>query len=497
MASVVVRGERKTVTALFADIKSSMELMQDLDPEDARAIVDPALKLMIDAVHHYGGYVVQSTGDGIFALFGAPLAYEDPPQRALYAALLLQEEMRRYTAKLREAGRLPVETRVGLNTGEVVVRSIETESGRAEYSSIGHSTSLAARMQALAPTGSIAVTDATRKLCEGYITFKSLGATVVKGAAEPVSVYEATGIGPLRTRLQRSAARGFTKFVGRQHAMDAIRNAAEQAYSGHGQIVAVLAEPGLGKSRLFFEFKATAQSAWTLLEGFPVSHSKTSAYLPVIDLLHAYFLITTKDDVRKRREKVAGKLLMLDRSLENTLPYVFSLLGISDTPNVLAQMDSEVKKRRTLEAIKQIVLRESLNQPLMLIFEDLHWIDDATRDLLNLIADGIAHVRILLMVNYRPQYHHDWGNRTYYTQLTLDPLSSRDADEMLSTLLGNASELDPIKRSIIDRTEGNPFFIEELVQILFDEGALVRNGTITVARALARASPADCASSAG
>ena len=167
--------------------------------------------------------------------------------------------------------------------------------------------------------------------------------------------------------------------------------------------------------------------------------------MPVIDLLHAYFLITTKDDVRKRREKVAGKLLMLDRSLENTLPYVFSLLGISDTPNVLAQMDSEVKKRRTLEAIKQIVLRESLNQPLMLIFEDLHWIDDATRDLLNLIADGIAHVRILLMVNYRPQYHHDWGNRTYYTQLTLDPLSSRDADEMLSTLLGNASELEALR----------------------------------------------------
>ena len=268
MASVVVRGERKTVTALFADIKSSMELMQDLDPEDARAIVDPALKLMIDAVHHYGGYVVQSTGDGIFALFGAPLAYEDPPQRALYAALLLQEEMRRYTAKLREAGRLPVETRVGLNTGEVVVRSIETESGRAEYSSIGHSTSLAARMQALAPTGSIAVTDATRKLCEGYITFKSLGATVVKGAAEPVSVYEATGIGPLRTRLQRSAARGFTKFVGRQHAMDAIRNAAEQAYSGHGQIVAVLAEPGLGKSRTVLRVQSNCAIGLDATGGF-------------------------------------------------------------------------------------------------------------------------------------------------------------------------------------------------------------------------------------
>jgi len=482
----LVTGERKTVTALFADIKGSMELMQDLDPEEARTIVDPALKLMIDAVHHYGGYVVQSTGDGIFALFGAPLAHEDHPQRAVYAALRLQEGMQRYTAELREAGKLPVETRVGVNTGEVVVRSIETEDGHAEYSSIGHSTSLAARMQALAPTGSIAVTDATRKLCEGYITFKSLGATVVKGVAKPVSAYEATGLGPLRTRLQRAAVRGFTKFVGRQRAMETMKHAAEQAHSGRGQIVAVMAEPGVGKSRLLFEFKATVQSAWMVLEAFPVSHGKASAYLPVIDLLHRYFEITTEDDARKRREKVAGKVLMLDRTLENTLPYLFSLLDIAGTPDALAQMDSEVKRRRTLEAIKRMLLRESLNQPLMLIFEDLHWIDGETRGLLNLLADGIANARILLMVNYRPEYHHEWGNRTYYTQLTLEPLAHQDADEMLSTLLGNAPELHRLKRSIIERTEGNPLFIEELVQVLFDDGTLVCNGTIKVARALSQ-----------
>ncbi len=485
-APVAAEGERKTVTALFADIKGSMELIQDLDPEEARKIIDPALKLMIDAVHQYSGYVVQSTGDGIFALFGAPLAHEDHPQRALYAALRLQEEMRRYTTKLRQAGKLPIEARVGVNTGEVVVRSIETEGGHAEYSSIGHSTSLAARMQALAPTGSVAVTDATRKLCEGYLTFKSLGATVVKGAAEPVSVYEVTGVGPLRTRLQQAAARGFTKFVGRLHAMEVIRRAAEKARSARGQIVAVLAEAGIGKSRLFVEFKGIMESGWMVLEASPVSHGKASAYLPVIDLLRGYFGITAEDDVRRRREKVAGKLLMLDRTLENALPYVFSLLGIPDTPDALAQMDSEVKKRRTLEAIKRIVLRESLNQPLMLIFEDLHWIDDETRDLLNLLADAIAHARILLMVNYRPQYHHEWGNRTYYTQLTLDPLAREDADEMLSTLLGDAPELNPIKRSIIERTEGNPFFIEELVQVLFDEGTLVRNGTVKVVRALSQ-----------
>jgi class 3 adenylate cyclase len=213
---------------LFADIKGSMELMEGLDPEEARAIVDPALKLMINAVHRYGGYIVQSTGDGICALFGAPLAHEDDPQRALYAALIMQEEMRRYSAKLRQAGHVPIEARVGLNTGEVV-RSIATGGGHAEYTPIGHSTSLAARMQALAPTGSIAATDITRKLCEGYFTFKALGPTVVKGVSEPVEVFEVTGMGRLRSRLQRAASRGLTKFVGREREIEAMGHAATLA----------------------------------------------------------------------------------------------------------------------------------------------------------------------------------------------------------------------------------------------------------------------------
>jgi class 3 adenylate cyclase len=249
-------GERKTVTALFADIKGSMELMEDLDPEAARAIVDPALNLMIEAVRRYGGYVVQSTGDGIFALFGAPFAHEDHPQRALYAALRLQEEMRRYSGQLRQAGHLPVEARVGVNTGDVVVRSIATGENHPEYTPIGHSTSLAARMQALAPTGSIAATDGTRKLCEGYFTFRALGPTRVKGVSEPVEVFEVTGLGPLRTRLQVAARRGLTRFVGREREMEALKHAAELARNGHGQLVAAMGEPGAGKSRLFHEFQA-------------------------------------------------------------------------------------------------------------------------------------------------------------------------------------------------------------------------------------------------
>ena len=283
-----LEGERKTVTALFADIKGSTELEQDLDPEEARAIVDPALKLMIDAARRYDGYIVQSTGDGIFALFGAPVAHEDHPQRALYAALRMQEELKRYSARLREAGNLPIEARVGVNTGEVVVRSIATGGGHTEYTPIGHTTNLASRMQALAPTGSIAISEQARKFCEGYFTLKPLGPTKVKGVSEPVNVYEVTGLGPLRTRLQRSAGRGLSKFVGRQAEIDALKRAAEQAKAGRGQIVAAMAEPGVGKSRLFFEFKAKNQPGWMVLETFSVSHGKASAYFPVIDLLQDY-----------------------------------------------------------------------------------------------------------------------------------------------------------------------------------------------------------------
>jgi class 3 adenylate cyclase len=315
-ASVHLDGERKMVTALFADIKGSTELMEDLDPEQARVTVDPALKLMIEAVRRYDGYVVQSTGDGIFALFGAPVAHEDHPQRALYAGHRIQEELRRYSAKLVRDGGTPIQGRIGVNTGEVVVRALETGVGHAEYTPIGHSTNLAARMQTAAPVGSIAVTEATRSLTEGYFTLKALGATRVKGLSEPVNVYEVTGLGPLRTRLQRAAARGLTKFVGRDREIDVLKRALEQAQAGRGQIVAAIAEPGVGKSRLFYEFKALSQSVCMVLESFSVSHGKASAYLPVIELLREYFEITAEDDDRKRREKVGGRVLMLDRALE-------------------------------------------------------------------------------------------------------------------------------------------------------------------------------------
>jgi class 3 adenylate cyclase len=477
-------GERKTVTALFADIKGSTELMEELDPEEARVIIDPALRLMIDAVHRYDGYVVQSTGDGIFALFGAPLAHEDHPQRALYAALRLQEELKRYSAKVVAEGSSPIQGRVGINTGEVVVRSIQTGAGQVEYTPIGHTTNLASRMQTAAPVGSIAVSEGTRKLCEGYFSLKPLGATRVKGVSEPVNVYEVTGLGPLRTRLQRSAGRGLTKFVGREREIEALKHAAERANGGRGQIVAAMAEPGVGKSRLVFEFKATSQSGWMVLETFSNSHGKASAYLPVIDLLYGYFKIVTEDDTRTRREKITGRVLALERALEDTLPYLFGLLGFMEGDDPLAGMDAQVRRRQTLDAIKRIILRESLNQPLMVIFEDLHWIDEETQAFLNLLVESIGNARVLLLVNYRPEYTHPWNSKTYYTQVNLDPLRQQSAEDLLAALLGDSSDLLPLKRLIAEKTEGNPFFMEEMVQNLFEEGTLARNGEVKLTRTL-------------
>jgi len=483
-ASALPEGERKTVTALFADIKGSMDLMEDIDPEQARALIDPALRIMIDAVHRYDGYIVQSTGDGVFALFGAPVAHEDHPHRALLAALKMQDDLRRYSTRLREAGDSPIEVRVGANTGEAVVRSIRTEELHTEYTPIGHATSLAARMQALAPTGSIAITENTRRIVEGYFELKALGPTRVKGLTELINVYEVIGLGPLRTRLQASARRGLSKFVGRDTEMTNLNHALELARTGHGQIVAAVGEAGVGKSRLFHEFNIISHSGCVILETFSVSHGKASAYLPLIDLLKNYFDITSDDDERKRRERVGGKVLMLDRALEDTLPYLFSLLGISESADTLGEMDAHIRRRRTLDAIKRLLLRESLNQPLIVVFEDLHWVDSETQAFLNLLVESIGTARILMMVNYRPEYRHDWSAKSYYAQLRLDPLGGESAESLLGALVGDEAELGALKRLVIERTEGNPFFMEETVQAMFENGVLVRNGKVSLAQPL-------------
>jgi class 3 adenylate cyclase/predicted ATPase len=471
-------------------------LIEGLDPEEARAIIDPALQLMMDAVHRYDGYVAQALGDGIFALFGAPIAHEDHPQRALYAALRMQEEMQRYSDQLREQGHPPLLMRVGVNTGEVVVRSIRKEDLHTDYSPVGHSVHLAARMEQLAAPGSILVTEQTHKLTAGYFEFKALGKTQVKGVEEPLNVYEVVRVGPLRTRLQVSVQRGLTRFVGRHSEMEQIQRALAQAKAGHGQIVGVMGEPGLGKSRLFYEFKLLSLSGCEVLEAYSVSYGQASPYLPLLELLKSYFQLQPQDDERQRKEKIAGKVLILDRSLEDTLPYLFALLGIDDSSTRLQHMDPQIRRRRTFDSLKRLFLRESLNQPLILIFEDLHWIDNETQGFLDTLSESVASARLLLLVNYRPEYRHEWGQKTYYTQLRLAPFGKAEAEEFLNVLLGEhgsplpgrerpvlspvegdrvrvmKSDLQALKQLILAKTQGTPFFMEEVVQTLAEEGVL-------------------------
>jgi tetratricopeptide (TPR) repeat protein len=361
---------------------------------------------------------------------------------------------------------------VGLNSGEVVVRSIGSDL-KMDYTAVGQTTHLAARMEQMATPGSIMMTTDTLQLAEGYVQVKPLGLVSVKGLTEPVEVYEVTGVGAARSRLQAAAARGLTRFVGRDGETEQLRKALEQARADHGQVVGVVGEPGLGKSRLFFEFTRSHRTqGWLILESGSVSYGKATPYLPVIDLLKAYFKIQDRDDQREVREKVTGKLLTLDKSLESTLPAFLALLDVPVDDPVWQALDPFQRRQQTLGAVKRLLLRESQIQPLILLFEDLHWIDSETQAMLESLVESLPTSRLLLLVNYRPEYQHGWGSKTYYTQLRLDPLPPESAGEILNSVLGNDHGLQSLKQLLIERTEGNPFFLEESVRTLVETKVL-------------------------
>jgi len=472
-AKDALEGERKQVTVLFADLKGSTELLADRDPEDARRLLDPVLERMMEAVHHYEGTVNQVLGDGIMALFGAPLAHEDHAVRACYAALRMQETVKRHAEEVHRTLGLPVHIRVGLNSGEVVVRSIGSDL-HMDYTAVGLTTHLAARMEQMAMPGTILITPETLRLVEGHTTVRSLGPLPVKGLDAPLEVYEVTGAGAARSRMHAAAARGLTRFVGRDDELERLRQKLERARAGHGQLVAVVGEPGVGKSRLYWEFIHSPHTAgWPVLESFSVSYGKATPYLPVIELLRTYFKIDERDAPRAIREKITGKLLTLDESLRTLLPAFFGLFDVADDSPEWSKLSPADRGQRTLDAVKRLLLRESQVQPLLLVFEDLHWIDSETQTLLDSFVESLPTARIVLLVNYRPEYRHGWGSKSYYTQLRIEPLTADSAEQLLETLLGNALALAPLKRLLIKRTDGNPFFLEESVRTLVEMRVLV------------------------
>jgi class 3 adenylate cyclase/tetratricopeptide (TPR) repeat protein len=489
-----LEGERKQVTVLFADIRDSMKLIENRDPEEAQKIIDPVLHLMMDAVHRYEGTVNQILGDGIMALFGAPLAHEDHALRACYAALAMQEETRRHRRKLGQSEESGLQISIGMNSGEVVVRSIDNDLN-IDYSALGQTTHLAARMQELAGGGTTLMTAATLRQVEGFVQVNSVGAVQIKGVSQPIEAFEVVAATMARTRVQAAAIRGLTPLVGRRTEIEVFSKLVEEAASGKGQILAMVGEPGMGKSRLVHEFtRHQLRPGWLVLEAASVSYGKATPYFPVIELLRRYCGISGGDAAESVQVKIVDHVLQLDEMLMDAIPPIFALLGVSpdgkggslashgsngrrqdvtDATKKFTDMEPQQRRRYTFESLKRLMIRESQKQPLLLVFEDLHWIDSETQAFLDGLIESLPLTRILLLVDYRPEYSHSWGDKTYYTQLRVNPLEPTSAEELLQHLLGTNPDLAPLKKLLIQRTEGNPFFAEESVRSLVETGVLV------------------------
>jgi class 3 adenylate cyclase/tetratricopeptide (TPR) repeat protein len=478
-----LQGERKQVTVLFADLRGSMELLADRDPEDARSLVDPVIELMMEAVHRYEGTVNQVMGDGIMALFGAPLAHEDHAIRACYAALHMQGTVKRHADEVRVRG-ASIQMRVGLNSGEVVVRSIGNDL-RMDYTAVGQTTHLAARMEQLAPPGSTLLTPDTVTLIEGFFQVRTVGPMTIKGMPLPIEVFELTGPSTIRSRLQAATARGLTPFVGRHPEMDELFRALEQARGGDGQVVAVVGQPGVGKSRLFYEFTHSARVRdWLILEARSSSFGRATNYGPLIQLLKDYFKISERDGHQEVRARISERLA-LDGALCSLVPAFLSILGVPIDDQEWLNLEPPQRRHTMIDAVKRLLLRESEAKPVLLVFEDLHWCDSESQALLDSLIASLQAAPLLLLVNYRPEYTHRWAAETNYSEVRLDALPAETTGEFLEALLGQDPTVRPLKPVLAARAEGNPFFLEESVRALVESKALLgQRGRYRLTRSL-------------
>jgi class 3 adenylate cyclase/tetratricopeptide (TPR) repeat protein len=467
-----LEGERKQVTVLFADVKGSMELAEQLDPEDWHRILDRFFQLLTEGVHRFEGTVNQYTGDGIMALFGAPIAHEDHAQRACWAALHLQASLRTYADELRRTRGLNFSVRMGLNSGDVVVGQIGDDL-RMDYTAQGHTVGLAQRTEQLAEAGRTYLTEHTAALVGGYFRLRDLGAFTLKGVRHPVHIHALEGAGASRTRLDVARARGFSRFVGRADEMAAVETTMARAFDGQGRVIGVVGEPGVGKSRLCHELTERARAQGVRVHSAHcVAHGKMIPFLPVLELMRDFFGITEQDGDEAARRKIAGTLLLLDQALTDALPLVFDFLGVADPADPPPRMEPEARQRRLFALAKQIGQARSRREPELLIFEDLHWIDAGSAPFLETLVDAVPGTRTLLVLTFRPEYHAGWMQKSYYLQLPLLPLGPEASSELVRELLGSDPSVAGLAERIRERTAGNPFFAEEMVQALAEAGSL-------------------------
>jgi class 3 adenylate cyclase len=467
-----LEGERKQVTVLFVDIQSSMELAEEVDPEEWHRILDRFFAILADGIHRFEGTVNQYTGDGIMALFGAPIAHEDHAQRACYAALHLAREVRRYAQRLRREQGLDFGARMGLNSGEVVVGRIGDDL-RMDYTAQGQTVGLAARMEKLAETGKVYLTAHTAALVSGYFELEDLGEFNVRGMTRPVSVYALQDVGALRTRLDVARSRGFSRFVGRTTEITRLEGALERAAAGQGRLVDMVADPGVGKSRLCYEFAEGCRARGIpVFTGRGVSHGRSIPLLPVLEFLREAFEIADGDDALRARRKIAGALLLADRDFADDLPLIFDLLGVADPDQPDPLVEGEGRERRVFAMLRRFLEARTDADPIVVLLEDLHWFDRASVGFVEELLQEIDASRTLVVANYRPDFAAPWSPGPNMERIALGPLGAEDIDLLLADLLGDDSSLASVLATIRSRAGGNPFFVEEVVQSLLDTGAL-------------------------
>jgi len=476
-------AERKQVTVLFADVSGSMDLAEQQDPEEWRKIMQRFFSTLADAVTRFEGTVDKFTGDGIMAIFGAPLAQEDHAQRACYAALQMLEDVAEYAAELRRGAGLNFSTRIGINSGEVVAGEIGSDRG-GEYTAIGHTVGLAQRMEALAEPGKAYVTEHTAALARGFLDLSDLGEFEIKGASRPVQVFELAGVGEARSRLDLAREQGLSRFVGRDAEMAVLTEALERAQGGEGGAIGVVAEPGVGKSRLTFEFvRRCREHGVEVFEAQAQAHGSAIPFMAVLQMLRSFFGIGERDTEQLAREKIAGRALLLDPSFGEELPLLFDFLGVPDPERPVPQMSPEGRQRALGGIVCRIVNAPSRRKTLVLVIEDLHWIDEGSAAMLGDLIESVRGTNTMALVNYRPEYEPPWAKADGYRTVRPEPLSRADTRELLADLAGSDPSLDGIEEAIHERTQGNPFFIEEIVRELAESGHLAgERGTYRLER---------------
>jgi len=469
-----IEGERKLVTVLFADVANYTSISEKLDPEEVHQIMDGCFKILMDEIHKYEGTINQFTGDGVMALFGAPVAHEDHAQRACHAALSIQKAIGNYSEKLNKDCGADFQMRIGINSGQVIVGSIGDDL-RMDYTAVGDTTNLASRMEGMAMPGTICVSGNTQRLTRDFFEFKSLGKVEVKGKEDPEEAFELIKTGEVETRIGASVAKGLTRFVGRKNSMATFMDALDRVKSGSGQVVGLVGEAGVGKSRLLLEMRSMLpQGEFRYLEGRCLQYGGSMIYLPILDILRSYFEIKEGDREFIIKKKMEEKILDLDEKLKSVLPPFQELLSLKVDDEGFTELEPREKRERAFEAIRDLLIRLSQGKPLVLAVEDLHWIDDTSEEFLSYLIGWLANARILLIFLYRPEYTHQWGSKSYYTKVGLDQLGTPSSSELIQAILEEEQVAPEITQLILNRAAGNPLFMEEFTHTLLENRSIER-----------------------